>query len=155
VTLITRLKRLEQSIQRAAGERRGLGPQTEEDWLAAFEEAGRRGWFDREPDFAKALQFYREALQTAQAQANPPWDPPEDFLPWAQEHPAGSNGARGASTGQTGPAWSAPNRCRRAGRGGAPTTAELKSGSKKAGGEIDGQTDGPAAETGANCGPAG
>jgi hypothetical protein len=86
MTLVTRLKRLEQSIRRAAGDQRGLGPKTDEDWLAAFEEAGRRGWFDPEPDFSKALQFYREALQTARSQANPPWDPPEDFLPWAQEH---------------------------------------------------------------------
>jgi hypothetical protein len=86
MTLANRLRRLEQSIRRAAGEQRGRGPKTEEDWLAAFEEAGRRGWFDAEPDFPKALQFYREALQTAQSQAHPPWDPPEDFVPKAQEH---------------------------------------------------------------------
>jgi hypothetical protein len=85
MTLATRLKRLEQSIQRAAGDECGLGPKTEEEWLAAFEEAGRRGWFDAEPDFPKALQFYRQALQTARSQANPTWDPPEDFLPRTPE----------------------------------------------------------------------
>ena len=39
-----------------------------------------------EPDFPTALMFYRAALQTAKAQADPPWDPPADFMPGAEGH---------------------------------------------------------------------
>ena len=38
-------------------------PETAEEWLAAFEQMGRSGEFDGEPDFPKALAFYRDAVR--------------------------------------------------------------------------------------------
>jgi hypothetical protein len=35
----------------------------------------------REPDFPRALQFCADALRQAQAQSDPPWDPPDDVEP--------------------------------------------------------------------------
>jgi hypothetical protein len=39
-------------------------PDTAEEWLAAFETMGRSGEFDGEPDFPKALAFYRDAVHS-------------------------------------------------------------------------------------------
>jgi hypothetical protein len=75
---------LEKLAERVAPEPKRSGPLTEEEWLDRFESWGREGCFDREPDSPQALAFYRAAVQKAKAQAEPPWDPPEDFLPRAE-----------------------------------------------------------------------
>jgi hypothetical protein len=83
MTLRTRVKRLENLAKRGPEEKRS-DPLTEEGWLERFESWGREGFFDREPDYPQALAFYRAAVQNAKAQADLPWDPPEDFLPRAE-----------------------------------------------------------------------
>jgi hypothetical protein len=57
------------------------GPRTEDEWLAAFEELGRDGYFDPEPEFPEALELFRDALAAAHASADPPFDPPLAFEP--------------------------------------------------------------------------
>jgi hypothetical protein len=59
-------------------------PPDEDDWLGIFEGLGQDGVFDREPDFPRALAFYRDALAAAHASTDPPFDPPADFPP---DHP--------------------------------------------------------------------
>jgi hypothetical protein len=86
MTLRTRLKRLENLVNHVAFEEKRQEDLSEEDWLERFESWGREGFLDGEPDYPEALAFYRAALQTAKAQAAPPWDPPDDFLPRADEH---------------------------------------------------------------------
>jgi hypothetical protein len=76
--LRTRLARLEAIVGREEPEERWL---SEEDWLKAFEQWGQEGHFDREPDFPAALALFREALAEAKGQADPPFDPPADFMP--------------------------------------------------------------------------
>src|SRR5271166_1789307 len=75
-----RLKHLEHAAWRAAPPRQ-QHRLTLEEWLDLFEDLGRERHFDAEPDFPKALEFYREALQRAKLQTDPPWDPPADFMP--------------------------------------------------------------------------
>jgi hypothetical protein len=58
----------------------------EDDWLAAFEEWGRQGMFDAEPDFPIALAFLRGALTRAHASNDPTYDPPADFCPFEKPH---------------------------------------------------------------------
>jgi hypothetical protein len=82
----SRSQRREDLAQRAAPQENRPGQITEDEWLGLFESWGRQGWFDSEPDFPTALTFYRAALQKAQAQADPPWEPPVDFMPGAEEH---------------------------------------------------------------------
>lgn len=84
MTIHTRLKRLEDWARRVAAEEKRSDPITEEQWLDQFESWGQEGFFDREPDFPTALAYYGAALQKAKAQAEPPWDPPDDFLPRAE-----------------------------------------------------------------------
>jgi hypothetical protein len=60
---------------------------TEEQWLEMYERFGAQGAFDHEPDFPKALAFYREALHEAKTQADPPFDPPPDFMPNLMDSP--------------------------------------------------------------------
>ncbi len=79
MTIHTRLKRLEKVCQTADRASR-LDWLTEEEWLTLFEEWGRQGYFDREPEFPIALACYRDALQRAAVQADPPFDPPVDFM---------------------------------------------------------------------------
>jgi hypothetical protein len=55
------------------------GPRTEDEWLAAFEEMGRDGCFDPEPEFPKALARFHDALAAARASTDPPFDPPPEF----------------------------------------------------------------------------
>jgi hypothetical protein len=43
--------------------RAGRSPATAEEWLAYFEAMGREGCFCHEPDFPRALAFYREAIR--------------------------------------------------------------------------------------------
>ena len=82
----SRAQRREDFAQRAAPQENRSGYITEEEWLSLFESWGREGLFDSEPDFPTALAFYRAALQKAKAQADPPWDPPVDFMPGEEEH---------------------------------------------------------------------
>jgi hypothetical protein len=86
VTIRTRLKPLEKLAKRAAQEENHQGYRTDEEWLAEFESRGREGFFNSEPDFAKALAFYRDALRKAKSQVDPPWDPPEDFMAGTARH---------------------------------------------------------------------
>ena len=53
----------------------------EDGWLAVFEQLGRERLFDHEPDYSKALGFFREALDRARAATDSPFDPPPEFLP--------------------------------------------------------------------------
>jgi hypothetical protein len=82
----SRSQRREDLAQRAAPQENSPGHITEEEWLSLFESWGREGFFDSEPDFPTALMFYRAALQKAKAQADPPWDPPDDFMPGEEGH---------------------------------------------------------------------
>ena len=78
-SLTTRLSRLE---DRAAARAAARPKHPDEDgWLEAFERLGREGHFDCEPDFPKALASYRDALARAHASADPPFDPPPEFMP--------------------------------------------------------------------------
>jgi hypothetical protein len=61
-------------------------PRNEDDWLAAFEEFGREGYFMAEPDLQVALAFYRDALTRAHASTDPPYDPPPAFRPGEPTH---------------------------------------------------------------------
>jgi hypothetical protein len=56
-------KRLRQPLPRSPA------PKTAEEWLAAFEELGRSGEFDGEPDFPKALAFYQDAVRNPTSRA--------------------------------------------------------------------------------------
>jgi hypothetical protein len=60
---------------------------TEEDWLACYEDWGRQGHFQGEPDFPSALAAYRQALEQARAGTDPPFDPPDDFMPGLDDLP--------------------------------------------------------------------
>ncbi len=82
MTIRTRLAQLEKA-GRAANQAGAAGPawRTEEEWLALFEECGRRGAFAGEPDFPAALAAYRGAMRQAAAHTDPPFDPPADFMP--------------------------------------------------------------------------
>jgi hypothetical protein len=82
----SRSQRREELAQRAAPQENPPGHITEEEWLSLFESWGQEGFFDCEPDFPTALTLYRAALQKAKAQADPPWDPPVDFMPGEEEH---------------------------------------------------------------------
>lgn len=82
MTLRTRLQRLEvQARRRQQSAEKRWDDLSEEEWLELFEAWGEEGYFDHEPDFPTALVFYREALQRAQTQREPPFDPPADFMP--------------------------------------------------------------------------
>jgi hypothetical protein len=64
VSLTSRLKKLEAHAAHAhAG--RPREPQTDADWLSIFEGLGRAGFFDAEPDFPRALEVYRRAVEAA------------------------------------------------------------------------------------------
>lgn len=82
MTLRKRLQRLEVQARRRqpSAEDRWDDP-SEEDWLALFEEWGQQGHFQQETDFPTALASYRESLQRAKMQTDPPFDPPADFMP--------------------------------------------------------------------------
>jgi hypothetical protein len=89
MTIHTRLKRLEVKARRvppAAADR--WDDPSEEDWLELFEAWGQQGHFQKEPDFPTALAFYREALQRAMMQTDPPFDAPADFMPTLTDLPA-------------------------------------------------------------------
>lgn len=86
MTLRARLRRLEKAAGRVAPADRP-DRMTEEDWLECFEVWGREGVFAVEPDFPRALAFYRDALGRAKAQADPPFDPPADFMPHLADLP--------------------------------------------------------------------
>src|SRR6516165_11630266 len=82
----SRSQRREDLAQSAAPQENSPGHIAEEEWLGLFESWGREGFFDSEPDFPTALMFYRAALQKAKAQADTPWDPPDDFMPGEEGH---------------------------------------------------------------------
>jgi hypothetical protein len=80
-----RIHRMEDTARRAPPRR--VRRRTHEEWLAEYEGLGREGYFDTEPDFPKALAFYRDALRRAKAKADPPWDPPAAFMPHLADLP--------------------------------------------------------------------
>jgi hypothetical protein len=82
MTIRKRLKRLEDKARRlpVAAEDRWEDVR-DEDWLELFAAWGEQGHFSAEPDFAAALDFYRDAVQHAKRQIDPPFDPPADFMP--------------------------------------------------------------------------
>jgi hypothetical protein len=80
MTMRMRMKRVEAEVRRLTPAPR-TARLTEEDWLERYEAWGRAGAFAAEPDFPTALAFYRDALARAKAQADPPFDPPADFMP--------------------------------------------------------------------------
>ncbi len=55
--------------------------QTDEDWLALYEEGFRRGEYKNEPEFPEALQRYRDAMTTATTWRGEPFEPPDNFMP--------------------------------------------------------------------------
>jgi hypothetical protein len=61
-----RIKAVETQLAKRLGKplHRGPAPETAEQWLAAFEAMGRSGEFDGEPDFPKALAYYRDAVRS-------------------------------------------------------------------------------------------
>lgn len=66
MTIRTRLKRLESVDQhRRTVVAETISDPTPEEWLARFEEYGRTGLFDQEPDFPIALAAYRHSLTRA------------------------------------------------------------------------------------------
>ena len=72
----TRLLRLEKKLaKRARPAACHKPPETEEDWLERFGQAGVQGFFARESNFPAALASYRDALRQAKEQADPPFDP--------------------------------------------------------------------------------
>lgn len=88
-----RLRRIESMMERQASRSRAMQSTPaaaksagrrfdgDEDWLKAFDEWGQQGVFACEPDFPDALVYYRDAIRRAQAQTDPPFEPPADFLP--------------------------------------------------------------------------
>ena len=85
MTMRTRLKRLEVKVRRMQpAEKDRWDDLCEEEWLELFEAWGDEGYFAGEPDFPTALAFYRDALQRAGTQT----DPPDDFLPNLTDLPA-------------------------------------------------------------------
>jgi hypothetical protein len=61
-------------------EHRGRIPLCDEEWLESFEQAGKSGYFDNEPDFPDALAYYKQAIFDA-ARADPDYYPVDDFMP--------------------------------------------------------------------------
>ena len=55
----------------------------EERWVAHLEARAAAGDFAAETDFPAALALYRDALRQAQARADPPFEPPDDYRPSA------------------------------------------------------------------------
>ena len=62
-------------------EPRGRVDFTEEEWLAQWEACAQQDCLANEPDFTVALAEFRHCLEKVTAQADPPFDPPRDFLP--------------------------------------------------------------------------
>ncbi len=88
MTMSKRVKRLEiNALRRRATAQKRCDRFADEDWLELFAEWGRAGAFAAEPDFPVALAFYRDALTRAKAQADPPFDPPADFMPHLADLP--------------------------------------------------------------------
>jgi hypothetical protein len=87
MSIRSRLQRLEKRVQRLPMKGEPEDGLTEEEWLTRFEALGRQGCLAAEPDFPAALAGYREALHQAQAQAQPPFDPPADFMPHLADLP--------------------------------------------------------------------
>jgi len=82
--------RLKARLVRLDRRRPPPAPDTEWDderWLAGYGAAGKKGMFDSQPEFGAALEGYRRALAAAQAQADPPWDPPHEFMPGQADLP--------------------------------------------------------------------
>ena len=75
-----RVQRLEQQCQARVPSRRH---RTAEDWFEIFLAWAKQGNFDGEPDFLVALESYLKALEDASKQTDPPFYPPDDFMPSA------------------------------------------------------------------------
>jgi hypothetical protein len=56
----SRVTRLEREAGRVLAPARRL--RTQSEWLKVFEDQGRHGFFDGEPDFAVALEAFRQAV---------------------------------------------------------------------------------------------
>jgi hypothetical protein len=94
VSLRSRLCRLERTRPKhAAQEARRLDQLTGEGWLDLFEELGRAGYYDLEPDFPVALAIYRDALRQEKERRDPSSDPPTALNPQSVAAPPGSFGS--------------------------------------------------------------
>ena len=83
-----RLNRLERQAALSSKARDAHGDSwSDEDWLARIEHEGEQGFFAGEPDFPVALATYRQAIERAAAQSDPPFEPPADFMPNQDRHP--------------------------------------------------------------------
>ncbi len=82
-TLGRRLQKLESTAQSTAQ----LSLEwLDEDWLQHFALLGTPDGLCREPDYPKALDLYRQAIEAAKAQVDPNFDPPPAFLPGRDHH---------------------------------------------------------------------
>jgi hypothetical protein len=94
VSLRSRLCRLERTRPKhAAPEARRLDQLTGEGWLDVFEELGRAGYLDQEPDFPIALATYRDALRQEKEQRDPSLGLPAAVAPQSFAAPPGSFGS--------------------------------------------------------------
>jgi hypothetical protein len=85
MALQQRLRRLEERVRRTVGQhqnaREDLSDLTAEDWLERFDCWEQAGHFAAEPDFPTALAGYRATVQQARAARDPPFEPPDYYLP--------------------------------------------------------------------------
>jgi hypothetical protein len=69
--LNTRLNKIEKRLDILRRDAEPTDPRSGAEWLAAFKELGRRGYFDGEPDFPVALGVFRTAVAASGPDA---WD---------------------------------------------------------------------------------
>ncbi len=82
-----RLNRLERQAALSSKAKNAHGDSwSDEDWLARIEQEGQQGVFAHEPDFPVAFATYRQAIERAAAQSDPPFEPPADFMPNLDPH---------------------------------------------------------------------
>ena len=56
-------------------------PQSEEEWLARFQQWANEGLYRDQPTFAGMLKRYQRAIESAKASNDPPFNPPSSFEP--------------------------------------------------------------------------
>ena len=85
-----RLRALERRLQKLECAAQTNAPPSherlDEEWLVVFTNWGTADGLAREPDYPKAWAAYRQAIEEAQAQVDPPFDPPPSFLPGRDRH---------------------------------------------------------------------
>jgi len=80
-----RLRTLGRRLQKLESAAQATTPPSDEwldeDWLQTFTLWGVPDGLAREPNYPEALAAYRQAIEDAKAQVDPPFDPPPAFLP--------------------------------------------------------------------------